>query len=99
MVVDDTVFKNNLIGQSISYDLKIPKKYFKVTNTITIPCVPTNQLYIGGGVNGNRNSLINSAEIGLILKTKKDRLYQFKVSQDISGYTNYGVGTYWKIKF
>ena len=93
----DTVFNNKLVGTSLISSLKIPYKRVIITNTI-IPA-PKNQLYIGGGINGNKSSLVNSAELGLILKTNKDQIFQVKVSSDLDGKINYGVGTYWKIKF
>lgn len=92
----DTINQNKLTGSSLISNLKIPYKRLVITNTV-IPS-PKNQLYIGGGINGNKSSLINSAEIGLILKTNKDQIYQVKVSSDLDGKINYGVGTYWKIK-
>jgi len=92
----DTISQNKLTGTSLITNLKIPYKRIVVTNTI-IPAAK-NQLYIGGGLNGNKSSLINSAEVGLILKTNKDQIFQVKVSEDLDGKINYGVGTYWKIK-
>ena len=92
----DTISQNKLTGTSLITNLKIPYKRIVVTNTI-IPA-SKNQLYIGGGLNGNSKSLINSAEVGLILKTNKDQIYQVKVSEDLNGNINYGIGTYWKIK-
>jgi len=92
----DTIFKNKIKG--VGYILNF--KYPTITNTITIkePCIPKNQLYVGGALNGNLPSLVNSAEAGLIYKTKSDRLFQVKAGVDITGKIVYGVGTYWKVK-
>jgi len=90
--VKDTVSNNLLKGRSYSYSLKYP-----IINTYTtIP--PKNQLYYGGGVNGNPLEIINSVHLGVILKTKKDRIVGINAGLNSQGTITYGVSSYWKIK-
>ena len=90
--VKDTVSNNLLKGRSYSYSLKYP-----IINTYTtIP--PKNQLYYGGGVSGNPLEIINSVHLGVILKTKKDRIVGINAGLNSQGRITYGVSSYWKIK-
>jgi hypothetical protein len=96
LIVIDTISQNKLSGTSMISNIKIPYNRIIITNTKI--SANKNQLYIGGGLNGNKSSLINSAEVGLILKTNKDQIFQVKISENLDGKINYGIGTYWKIK-
>lgn len=74
--------KNNVSENAIQYqqvipDWKIPEKTTTITNTVTateIKEVPLRrtQLYIGMGVLGNKQSILNGLEGSVSLKTKKD---------------------------
>ena len=90
--VKDTVSNNLLKGRSYSYSLKYP-----IINTYTTS-PPKNQLYYGGGVNGNPLEIINSVHLGVILKTKKDRIVGINAGLNSQGTITYGVSSYWKIK-
>jgi len=90
--VKDTVSNNLLKGRSYSYSLKYP-----IINTYTT--LPSkNQLYYGGGVNGNPLEIINNLHLGVILKTKKDRIVGINAGLNSQGTITYGVSSYWKIK-
>jgi len=95
--VIDTIVANKIMGNNISYNIKIPI----VTNTITIkePYKPKNQVYFGGGINGNQSSLINSVEMGFLYKNKKDQIFGIKAQQSFTYGLSFGVNSYWKIKF
>lgn len=94
IVVRDTVWLNKLYGKrSYTKDYKIPF----VTKTIIKPEPPKRQLYIGGNLFGNTNS-IQSITPGLLYKNKKDQIYQVNVGISTNGDIIYGVGGYWKIK-
>jgi hypothetical protein len=90
--VKDTVSNNLLKGRSYSYSLKYP-----IINTYTTS-PPKNQLYYGGGILGSPVELINNIQIGVILKTKKDRIVGINAGLNSQGTITYGVSSYWKIK-
>jgi hypothetical protein len=94
IVVRDTVWLNKLYGKrQYIKDYKIPF----VTKTITKPTPPKRQMYIGGNLFGNANSM-QGVTPGLLYKNKKDQIYQVNVGINFDGTITYGLGAYWKIK-
>jgi len=91
----DTISKNRIQGRRFKYDLKYPV----VTKTITLHAPPKTQVYIGGGLQGNQYTLINQFSAGLLLKTKKDKIYGVSAGINTDGSIQYGLQSYWKIKF
>jgi hypothetical protein len=95
ITIIDTVWINKLYGKrKYIQNIKIPT----VTKTITITKTeePKRQLYIGGNLFGNQNSL-QFITPGILYKDRKDRIYQANVGVNFNGSLTYGVGTYWKI--
>jgi hypothetical protein len=90
--VVDTVTANKLSGRLISYNLNVPTK--KITVTKIVP--PVRQFYLGGGLYGNPLILIKSANLGVLYKDRKDRIFIASVGFD--GQPIYGFNSYWKIK-
>lgn len=95
VVVTDSIRENRIIGRTWKYDYKIP--YVTTTTTITNTKGSKTQLYVGGGINTTQTLGLNSAEAGVILKTKSDKIYGLKAGSDINGNISYGFQTYWKI--
>lgn len=94
IVVRDTVWLNKLYGKrEYIKDYKIPF----VTKTITKSEPPKRQMYVGGNLFGNSNSM-QSITPGLLYKNKKDQIYQVNVGINFDGTITYGLGAYWKIK-
>lgn len=94
IVVRDTVWLNKLYGKrEYIKDYKIPF----VTKTITKPEPPKRQMYVGGNLFGNSNSM-QGVTPGLLYKNKKDQIYQVNVGINFDGTITYGLGAYWKIK-
>lgn len=91
--VTDTVTKNLISNRKFSYNLTYPT----ITNTITLPAKPRNQLYIGGALEGNPTSMINQINAGLLWKNKKDQIFGGYVGIDKDAMFQYGVQSYWKI--
>lgn len=58
---------------------------------------PKNQFYIGGGIYGNKESIIQGANIGIMFKNKQDRQFKVDVIYDFNNHIEYGVSTYFKI--
>jgi hypothetical protein len=94
VVVNDTTYLNELVGRSYEYKYSIPT----ITKTITTQQKPKNQLYFGGGLEGNKTNIINQINAGLLLKNKKDQIFGITTGIDIIGQVNYGINSYWKIK-
>ena len=92
----DTIKENKLAYRRTRDNFNIP--IVKETKTITKYAPPTRNLFVGGGVIVNNAIGIRGAEAGMILKTKKDQLYNIKASVDLDGQVMYGIGYYYKIK-
>ena len=93
--VTDTVQNNIVQNRKWEYDIKYPI----IKETIIQPPKKVNQLYIGGGLQGNQYNIINSVNGGLLYKNKKDQIYGLSVGINTNGQLVYGVSSYWKIKF
>lgn len=95
IAVADTTQLNKLLHRTYDYKYKIPTITEKITITKYAP--KRNQLYIGGGINVDKGIAPKSAEVGLLLKTKRDQIMGIKAGSDINGNVNYGFQSYWKI--
>ena len=93
--VTDTVQNNVVQNRKWEYNIKYPI----IKETIIEPPKKVNQLYIGGGLQGNQYNIINSINGGILYKNKKDQLYGLSVGINTNGQAVYGVSSYWKIKF
>ena len=93
--VTDTVQNNIVQNRKWEYNIKYPI----IKETIIEPPKKINQLYIGGGLQGNQYNIINSVNGGLLYKNKKDQIYGLSVGINTNGQMLYGVSSYWKIKF
>ena len=93
--VTDTVQNNIVQNRKWEYSLKYPI----IKETIIEPSKKVNQLYIGGGLQGNQYNIINSINGGILYKNKKDQIYGLSVGINTNGQIVYGVSSYWKIKF
>lgn len=58
---------------------------------------PKNQFYVGGGLYGNKLTIIQGINAGFIFKNKKDRIYKADVMYDFNTGVNYSISTYFKI--
>ena len=96
IAVLDTINENKLKYRRTRDNYSIP--IVKETKTITKYSPPTRNLFVGGGVLVNNALGVRGAEAGMILKTKKDQLYNIKASVDIDGNVMYGAGYYYKLK-
>lgn len=94
----DTVVSNNIVGRSLSYDLKYPVITETTTITIREPYVPKRQLYTGITIHGTQNAFINGASGNILYKDRKDRMFAGSVGV-INSQLSIGVTSYWKIKF
>ena len=93
--VTDTVQNNIVQNRKWEYNLKYPI----IKETIIEPSKKVNQLYIGGGLQGNQYNMINSINGGILYKNKKDQLYGLSIGVNTNGQVVYGLSSYWKIKF
>ena len=93
--VTDTVQNNVVQNRKWEYNIKYPI----IKETIIEPPKKINQLYIGGGLQGNQYNIINSINGGILYKNKKDQIYGISVGVNTNGQLVYGLSSYWKIKF
>lgn len=94
--VTDTVTKNQIAGRSAVFNLKYP--IIKETTTITTVTPPRTQLYLGGGVSGTKESIVNTFDAGILLKTKQDQIYSISGTLDRNGNVGARAGAYFKIR-
>ena len=92
--INDTVSNNNITYRKVAWDLKYPT----ITKTITLTPLKTNQLYYGGGLQGGQDQIINQFNVGILLKTKSDQIYNVYTGLNTNGQVQVGLQTYWKIK-
>jgi hypothetical protein len=99
----DTISQNKVIGRS--FDSKVKKQIVK-GDTLRIPELPKNLLYIGFETNLDRPDLISNLGFGLMFKTKTEKIYKLTagVNNRVIGGTTTGAftpyiggGVYWKI--
>lgn len=96
-VVTDVISQNQIIERGIHWNYKIPE----IIRTVTIYAPPVNQVYVGVSSGFNKQNFVDNVAGGLILKTKRDKIYQASV-----GLGNWGGavapfvggGIYWKIR-
>ena len=93
--VTDTVQNNVVQNRKWEYNIKYPI----IKETVIQPPKKVNQLYIGGGLQGNQYNIINSINGGILYKNKKDQIYGLSIGVNTNGQVVYGVSSYWKIKF
>lgn len=93
--VTDTVQNNIVQNRKWEYNIKYPI----IKETVIQPPKKVNQLYIGGGLQGNQYNIINSINGGILYKNKKDQIYGLSVGVNTNGQLVYGLSSYWKIKF
>jgi len=98
----DTLYQNKILGRKWNATIKERT----ITDTKIVKELPKNQVYVG--VNGafDKVNFGNSIGTGVLLKTKKDKIYQLNIGisnqQSANGNNQIvpyiGGGVYWKIK-
>jgi hypothetical protein len=102
VAVTDTISQNKILGRTFNASVK--QRTIKETTIVKEPA--RNQVYYGLNGGFNKEDVVSSIGAGLILKTKKDKIYQFSLginNRVIDGTTGglspyIGFGTYWKIR-
>jgi len=102
VAVTDTISQNKILGRT--FDAKVKERTIKETLIVKEPA--RNQVYYGLNGGFNKEDVVSSVGAGIMLKTKKDKIYQFTlgvnnrvVDGTTGGFSPYvGFGTYWKIK-
>jgi hypothetical protein len=102
IALTDTITKNRILGRT--WDAKVKERIIKEEMIVKEPAKA--QLYYGLNAGFNKEDYVSAVGAGLILKTKKDKIYQFGlgVNNRTTDGTNgsfspyVGFGTYWKIK-
>jgi hypothetical protein len=90
--INDTVQYNKLAGRSMSADLMFPS----ITNTTIVKEKPKAQLFLGATVDYLQGSNFQNLSVGLMLKTKRDRLYGISAGVAPNGKPVYGASFYIK---
>ena len=90
--INDTVQYNKLAGRSMSADLMFPS----ITNTTIVKEKPKAQLFLGARLDYLQGGNVQNPSVGLMLKTKRDRLYGISVGVAPNGSPVYGASFYIK---
>jgi len=96
VAITDTVNQNNIKGRSVRSNYKIPT--ITITNTITHYAPLKAALFFGGGVEGNQTLGVTGANVGILYKSKKDKIVGINVGSNIGQQLTFGISSYWKIK-
>jgi hypothetical protein len=102
IALTDTITKNRILGRT--WDAKVKERIIKEELIVKEPAKA--QLYYGLNAGFNKTDYVSAIGAGVILKTKKDKIYQLGlgVNNRTTDGTNgsfspyVGFGTYWKIK-
>ena len=101
--VTDTISQNKILGRT--FDAKVKERTIK--ETMIVKELPKTQVYYGFNGGFNKADVVSNIGAGVIVKTKKDKIYQVGVgvANRVTDGTNgalspyVGAGVYWKIKF
>ena len=102
IALTDTITKNRILGRT--FDARVKERIIKEEMIVKEPA--RNQVYYGLNAGFNKEDYISAVGAGLILKTKKDKIYNLNIGVNNrttdgtnGGFSPYvGFGTYWKIK-
>jgi hypothetical protein len=102
IALTDTITKNRILGRT--WDAKVKERIIKEELIVKEPA--RNQVYYGFNGGFNKADVVSHVGAGVILKTKKDKIYQLGagVANRTTDGTNgtlspyVGAGVYWKIK-
>ena len=102
VAVTDTISQNRILGRTFNASVK--QRTIKETTIVKEPA--KTQLYYGLNAGFNKEDYVSAIGAGLILKTKKDKIYNLNIgvnnttTDGINGTLSpfIGFGTYWKIK-
>jgi hypothetical protein len=97
-IITDNISQNSIISRDVDWTFQIPTIY----NTSIVKELPKTQLYWGLNGGFNREDVITNISGSLLLKTKKDKIFQLGLGvqnnsniQQLSPYIS--AGMYWKI--
>ena len=91
--VTDTVSKNKIVGRVWNAHINSTI----IHDNSVIKDLPVTQVYIGGLMGFDKNSLINFVGPSLLLKTKQDHIYSLGVGYSSNKVLAVQGGIYWKI--
>ena len=102
VAVTDTISQNRILGRT--FNANVRERTIREELIVKEPA--KTQLYYGLNAGFNKEDYVSAVGGGLILKTKKDKIYQFNLgvnNRTVDGtngsFSPYvGFGTYWKIK-
>jgi len=103
VAVTDTISQNRILGRT--FDAKVKERTIK--ETLIVKELPKTQVYYCFTGGFNKADVVSNIGGGLLVKTKKDKIYQVGVgvANRVTDGTNgslspyIGGGVYWKIKF
>lgn len=103
ITLSETVTENKIVDRKI-VNSKLKKQI--LVDTLRIPEDPKNKFYYGFNFSTNREDFVNSLGVGMMMKTKSDKIYRVDIGLNnrvldgtIGRFSPYlGGGVYWKIR-
>jgi len=94
IAVTDTIFKNRVLNRI--YDAKVNK--ITIKDVIYIEPVKKLEFYFGGVIGFDKKDIINFAGPSLLLKDKKDHIYNLGIGYNNAKTLSIQAGMHWRIK-
>lgn len=91
----DIITQNKIEKREYSLSYKLPT--IRDSVTVIIPPTPRTQVYVGFNIMGNVQYPVSYFGPNIVLKTKKDQMYNLGIGMGVGGVT-IGGGMAWKIK-
>lgn len=95
IVVIDSVKDNKVQSRTYKEDYSLPV----VINNVKSVELRKRQFYIGTNINFDRNVTLNNIQLGVLYKDKKDQIFGLNAGISPNMKLNFGISSYWKIKF
>lgn len=83
ITISDRVSENSLMDRIVMSKFNIPTIYIRdsvtITNTITREAKPRNRYYVGAGLTGNNENIINGVAIKFLMQNKKKSMFSISI--------------------
>lgn len=95
VALTDSVRANRIVHRQPYLSYKVPI----ITNTVTItePYRPTRGLYVGGGLSATPSLAFPTPEVGILYRTKTDRIFGVRAAYTSTIGATFGATTYWPL--
>lgn len=97
IIIQDSISQNKIRSRRVINNQRIPT--VTTTKTITLQPKPSWQIYIGGSLLGGKENVLSGFGPDILLKTKRDQIYQVGAYYTTQGTIAYRAGMLFKLHF